>query len=66
MFYSNAIAPKSMGGIMGTPTNVSYALTGTNEEDAGPIGNTLCKVDFAGYVSSLDFNDDPEDPDPDF
>jgi hypothetical protein len=66
MFYSNTIAPKSNGGIMGTPTNVSYALTGTNEEDAGPIGNTLCKVDFAGYVSSLDFNDDPEDPDPDF
>ena len=66
MFYSNYISTKDKGGILGTPTNVNYTLTGLNEDDAEPIGNTLCSVDFAGYASSLDFNDDPTDPDSDF
>ena len=65
-FYSNLIAPKSKGGILGTPTNVSYKITGVNEEDAGPVGNTLCQVDFAGYFSNLDYKEDPDDVDSDF
>ena len=38
MFYSNYISTKDKGGILGTPTNVNYTLTGLNEEDAGAIG----------------------------
>lgn len=66
LFFSNQIAKKEKGGILGTPTNVSYKITGINEDDAGPVGNTLCKVDFAGYHSQLDYKDDLSDEDPDF
>jgi hypothetical protein len=66
LLYTNGVAQKSKGGILGTPTNVSYKLTGVNEDDAGPIGNTLCTVDFAGYHSQLDYKDDINDEDEGF
>jgi hypothetical protein len=66
LLYTNEIAKRERGGILGTTTNVSYKLTGINEEDAGPIGNTLCNIQFAGYFSQLDYKEDLNDEDPDF
>lgn len=66
LLYTNKIAPYSKGGVMGTMTNIRHQWTGTDDEDAGPMGNTLCSVDFVGYFSQLDYKDDLLDPDDDY